>query len=122
MAKINIQNATVTRHIQNLGFACAEPAYKTRDGQEKRNKFTVWTDNASDIPPENSVVNVTGNVSAKAEQFTNDKGEDILYGQLHVNQPRIVMVDMPRTIEQAPEVGQPNSDNWQTAFTAEAPF
>lgn len=97
MARVQVKNAIVLRAIRDMGFACAE-RYTTRNGEQKQTNYTVWVDNASDIPPNDSTVNVEGNVSARAEEFQNQSGETIRYGAIHINQPIITMVESPNQI------------------------
>lgn len=115
MAKIAIENATVTKILSQKGFWCEE-THTTKSGDEKKDKFTVWC-NAEDIPGEGSLVNVNGIPSAKAESFTDQMGNQITYGRIHVNFPKITLLEAPKepTVHQAPE-------NWSTALSQEAPF
>jgi hypothetical protein len=84
MAKIFIENAEVTR-VQRGGKGFnAQTQYKLRNGETSVQKYTVWSD---DQVHAGDVLNITGNLSVKMEEFTNDKGELIRYAAIHVNQP-----------------------------------
>lgn len=90
MAKIQIQNATVDRIISDKGLAVST-SYTRKDGKEAKEKFTVWTDptgfNVGDV------VNVTGNLSVKVDEFEGDNGT-VRYAQVNVNNPKIQKADM----------------------------
>lgn len=111
MAQVKIINARVGRVIPGKGFVAVE-TYVTRQGDQRENKFTVWTENPSQIPGENSLVNVEGNLSTRVEEYNGNH-----YVKTHINQPKIIMVDTPREpeIQQAP-------DTWTNGFDSEAPF
>jgi len=85
MAKVIIEHAEVTRVFQSKGF-WAETKFKTRNGDEVIEKWTVWT---NDTPDEGDVVTIDGMLSIKMERFTNDQGEEIRYSRGHVNNPQI---------------------------------
>jgi hypothetical protein len=86
MAKIIIENAEVTR-VQRTGTGFnAQTAYRQRNGETSVQKFTVWSDEQIHV---GDVVNIEGLVSAKVEEFTNDKGELIRYAAIHINKPTI---------------------------------
>jgi hypothetical protein len=89
MAKIFIENAEVTR-VQRGGKGFnAQTQYKLRNGETKTEKYTIWSD---EQVHEGDVYNISGVVSVKLEEFTNDKGELIRYSQIHVNQPKLESV------------------------------
>lgn len=115
MPRIKIENATVTKVLAEKGFWCEE-SYTTKDGEEKKTKFTVWC-KAEDIPGEGSLINVEGLPSPKVESFTDQMGNPVTYGKIHVNFPRITLLEAPQepVVQQAPE-------NWSTALSTEAPF
>lgn len=86
MAKILIENAEVTR-VQRTGKGfTAQTQYKLRNGETKTEKYTVWTDKPVAV---GDVYTISGNVSVKLEEFTNDNGELIRYAQMHVNNPTL---------------------------------
>lgn len=115
MAEIIVRNARVARVIKGRGFSIVE-TYPLRNGGTKETKFTVWVDNPSDIPGEGSLVTVQGLYSNRMEKFTNQEGREIEYLALHINQPKITLMDTPQ-----PQVEQLPSD-WVKAMTDEAPF
>jgi hypothetical protein len=99
MAKIFIENAEVTR-VQRGGKGFnAQTQYKLRNGETSVQKYTVWSDDQVHV---GDVLNITGNLSVKMEEFTNDKGELIRYAGIHVNQPVLNAVQTgPGSLAQA---------------------
>jgi hypothetical protein len=85
MAKVEIQNATVTRIIPNYGFkaVCEIP---TKNGDPRKETYTVWTDAKVE---EGSSVDIVGNLSVKVEEFTNKEGKLIRFAAIHVNNARV---------------------------------
>lgn len=81
MAQVKVKNATVTRIIPNYGFKCATEV-KTKSGETRKETYTVWTDTKVQ---EGDVVDVTGNLSVKVEEFTNREGKLVQYAAIHVN-------------------------------------
>lgn len=90
MAKVEVQNAVVTRIIDGYGFAAAVKV-PMKNGEERTEKYTVWTD---EKVREGDVVNVSGLLGVKVEEFTNQKGEVIRYAAIHVNNAQ-VSLDAP---------------------------
>lgn len=117
MARIEIKNARVGRIIQGKGFEAIE-SYQTRSGDTGETKYTVWTNSADQIPGEGTLVSVSGNISARAEEFQNNQGETIRFARMHVNQPKVTLLDMPNTAEPV----QAAPDSWTQGFNSEAPF
>lgn len=115
MAFVNIQNARVDRIIRDKGFVAVE-SYKTRDGDEKQTKYTIWTDNPNDIPGEDTIVNVSGPLSVKMQEFENDEGETIRFASINVNRPKITLVDMPASAPQAAREVAPPALDWEAPF------
>lgn len=99
MAKIFIENAEVTR-VQRGGKGFnAQTSYKLRNGETAVQKYTIWSDDQVHV---GDVLNVTGNVTVKLEEFTNDKGDLIRYAAIHVNQPVLTAVQSgPASVAQA---------------------
>jgi hypothetical protein len=115
MAFVNIQNGQVERIIKDKGFVVVEN-YKTRDGDEKQTKYTVWTDNPNDIPGEGVTVNVSGALSVKVQEFENDQGETIRFASINVNRPKITLVDLPATAPSSARQSQSPVTDWEAAF------
>lgn len=115
MAFINIQNARVDRIIRDLGFVAVE-SYKTRDGDERESKYTIWTDNPNDIPGEGVIVNVSGPLSIKMQEFENDEGETVRFASANVNRPKITLVDMPFGAPKPAKETAPPSLDWEAPF------
>lgn len=95
LATINITNAKVGRILANKGFEAIE-TYQTRTGETGETKFTVWT-SANNIPGEGSLINVTGNVSVRVEEYNGRQ-----FARFHVNQPTVMLLDQPQSAP-APE-------------------
>ena len=115
MAFVNIQNARVERSVKDKGFVAIE-SYKTREGEEKQTSYTIWTDNPNDIPGEGVVVNVSGALSVRMREFENDEGETVRFAQIHVNRPKITLVDMPFGAPKPAKETAPPSLNWEAPF------
>lgn len=115
MAFINIQNARVDRIIRDMGFVAVE-SYKTRDGEDKESKYTVWTNNPSEIPGEGVIVNVSGPLSIKLQEFENDEGETVRFASANVNRPKITLVDMPASAPQSAKEIAPPALDWEAPF------
>jgi hypothetical protein len=87
MAKIFIESAEVTR-VQRGGKGFnAQTQYKLRNGETGVQKYTVWSDEQIHV---GDVFSITGELSVKMEEFTNDKGEIVRYAAIHVNKPVLV--------------------------------
>lgn len=114
MAFVNVQNARVDRILRNnAGFVAVE-SYKTRDGEDKETKYTIWTDNPAEIPGEGVIVNVSGALSVRMQEFENDEKEMIRFASISVNRPKITLVDMPAG---APESAtNPVTTSWDAPF------
>lgn len=118
MARINIQNAEVTSVMRTgTGFRCQE-TWTKKNGEPASQKFVVWSDQPVGL---GDTVNVTGIMSLKNEEFTNDKGETIKYTAIHVNNPK---VDSPLPITDTTPMAA--TDEWLNAnakpIDMEAPF
>jgi hypothetical protein len=81
MAKVTIENAVVTKHLSTKGFV-AEVRFKTRTGEEKTEKWTVW----GKQPEVGSVLTITGDLTIKTEEFEGSEGK-VRYAKGHVNNP-----------------------------------
>lgn len=105
MAKIIIENAEVTSVMKSGKGFRAQTQFNTRSGGTITEKYLIWSDQQVNV---GNVVNVSGLLSVKQEEFTNDQGEVIKYTAMHVNNP---------TVEQA-QTGPANpvaTDNWLAA-------
>ena len=125
MAKIMIANAEVTSVMKTgTGFRCQE-VWTRRDGERVTQKFVVWSDHAVAV---GDTVNVSGLMSLKNEEFTNDKNELIKYTAIHVNNPKVdsplAGIEPEKKINEA-AILQTWSDEKMgqaTAIDEEAPF
>lgn len=87
MANVRLVNAKVTRIIPgNRGFVASE-FYKDRMGNEKENKFTVWTGQPVELGQQ---VSLDGLLSVRMEEFTNEEGNTIRYAASHINEPTMI--------------------------------
>jgi hypothetical protein len=85
MAKVEIQNAVVTRIIPNYGFkAVCEIPSKT--GESRKETYTVWT---QEKVAEGAQVDISGLLSVKVEEFTNREGKLVRYAAIHINNARV---------------------------------
>lgn len=92
MATININDAEVTYVMRGgVGFH-AETKYKTRDGEMIPEKWVIWT---KEQVSTGDVVSISGLFSKKNEEFVNDKGEQIRYTAIHVNNAKITPSQTP---------------------------
>jgi hypothetical protein len=94
MAKIQITDGTVERLITDKGIFVTT-SFKDREGTDRKEKFTVWEQPAG--IKVGAIVNVSGNLSVRVEEFEGDNGQ-IRYAAIHVNNPKIETVtadDMP---------------------------
>jgi hypothetical protein len=88
MAKIKIDGATIDRIISDKGLAVST-TFTDREGNERKEKFTVWTSPAGYQVGE--TIDVVGNLSVKVDKFEGDSGL-IHYAQVNVNNPQIEKV------------------------------
>ena len=88
MASIIINEAKVERLIGKMGFSCST-SYKTREGEEKKQYFTVWTDDLSGIQAGHTY-DIRGLASVRLEEW-DDKttGEKRRRAGFHVNHPKV---------------------------------
>lgn len=88
MASIIIREALVERMIGNKGFSCST-SYTTRQGEEKKQYFTVWADNLDHVR-EGQKYDIRGLLSARLEEWDDkNTGEKRQRAAIHVNQPKI---------------------------------
>ena len=88
MASIIIKEAKVERLIGNKGFSCST-SYKTRAGEDKKEYFTIWTDDLRDVQ-EGRQYDIRGIASVRLEEW-DDKttGEKRRKAAFHVNEPNV---------------------------------
>ena len=89
MARIEIKDATVDRLITDKGLAVST-SYQDRNGETRKEKFTVWTDNAGYQPGD--LLNISGLMSVRVDNFEGDNGT-VHYAAVHVNSPSIDKVN-----------------------------
>lgn len=89
MARVTISNGEVTKHLADKGFIL-EVKYRTRDGEDKSEKWTVW----GKQPALGTVLEVEGDLSVKLEEFTGDAGP-VRYARGHINNPVYRTLPMP---------------------------
>lgn len=99
MAFVTIKKATVNRIIDGYGFEAINK-FTDRNGTERTERFTVWEKNQ--VPGVGQIVDISGILSAKVDEFTNNQGELIRYASIHVNNPEISIVDDQPVLEDAP--------------------
>lgn len=93
MARIQIQGATVDRIISDKGLAVST-TFTRKDGEQGKEKYTVWADPAGYRVGD--TLNVVGNLSVRVDEFEGDNGI-VRYAQVNVNNPQIEKV-----VEDAP--------------------
>jgi hypothetical protein len=81
----------VSRLIPNYGFKGVEKR-KTKDGEEYTVWVTVWT---KDLVRENEIVEVTGDLSVKLEEFTGRDNKPKQIAAIHINNAQIKKADAP---------------------------
>lgn len=125
MASIIIRNAKVERFIGRKGFSCST-SYTTKDGSEKKEYFTVWSDDLNHIS-EGQHIDIRGLISARIEEWEDKQsGELRRKAAIHVNQPKITP---PKSedyagYDEGRAVQAQLTDVWPEAkpITEEAPF
>lgn len=85
MAEIIVRNATVSRIIEGYGFVCTTET-RTRTGEPKEEKFTVWTDQKAKV---GDSVSVRGQLGVKVEEFQGRSGDTVRYAAVHVNNAQV---------------------------------
>lgn len=84
MAKVIVDGAEVVRVHKNGGGFSAHKKVTLRNGEDKTEKYTVWTTEAVNV---GATISFQGVLSVKVEEFTNDEGLLIRYASIHVNDP-----------------------------------
>ena len=85
MATIEIQNAKVERLIPGYGFKATETTLVK--GEERKTWYTVWT---KESVTEGQVLDISGDLSVKLEEFTGRDGEPKKVASIHVNNALIM--------------------------------
>jgi hypothetical protein len=85
VAYINIKAATVESVYEGKGFR-ATTQYKSRDGEDRKEQFKVWTDTPVAV---GDVVDVSGTLTVRVEEFTGQDGNQVTVAAIHVNNPKI---------------------------------
>lgn len=85
MAEIKVKNAVVTRIIPNYGFK-AQTTITLKSGEPKKENYTVWTDSKAQ---EGDVVNISGLLSVKIEEFKGREGNQVQYAAIHINNAKV---------------------------------
>jgi hypothetical protein len=81
----------VSRLIQGYGFKGVEKR-KTKDGEDYNVWVTVWT---KDSVREGDIVEVTGDLSVKLEEFTGRDNKPKQIAAIHINNAQIKKADAP---------------------------
>ena len=81
----------VSRIIEGYGFEGYETR-KTRDGEEYKAYVTVWTKDSVTL---GDSVEVTGDLTAKLDEYTTKEGKSASKVSLDVNNPTIKKNDLP---------------------------
>ena len=85
MASVDIKNATVEGVFEGKGFRCST-TYKDQQGNERKDYYKVWTSNT---PKQGEIVDVSGLLTVRIENYTNREGEEKTVAAVHVNNPTI---------------------------------
>jgi len=116
MARIIVEHAEVTSVMKSGKGFRAQTEYRKRDGGTVTEKWVVWSDQPITL---GDVVNVEGLFSKKDESFVNDKGEDIKYTAVHINNAKITEAPTEARIDA-------QTDSWlannASPIDEEAPF
>lgn len=92
MALVKIANAEVTRLIPGYGFKAASEIKLGNTGDTKKEYYTVWTDAKVQ---EGDLVEITGTLGVKIEEFTGRDGSPKTVAAIHVNDAKVVSADAP---------------------------
>jgi len=85
MAEIIVLNAEVIRLIPNYGAVVSEK-FKDSQGEERKNYYTVWTNETLTVGDE---ISIRGILRVKLDEYTNQQGEVKRSAQAHINNPKI---------------------------------
>lgn len=81
----------VARIIDGYGFKLIE-TLQNRDGSERKNWITVWTDEKVQVGDQ---VEVVGDITVKLESYTGRDNEPRQSAAMHFNNPKIKTADAP---------------------------
>lgn len=85
MATIEIQNAKVERLIVGYGFKASETTLVK--GEERKTWFTVWT---KETVKEGDVIDISGELSVKLEEFTGRDNMPKKVAAIHINNAMVM--------------------------------
>lgn len=91
MAKVKIDGAKVERIIQGYGFKASEEI-TLKSGDKGKQWLTVWTQAQV---REGDIVDITGDLSVKLEEFTGRDGGMKQTAAIHVNNAKVEGADAP---------------------------
>lgn len=80
MATIEVQGARVERIIAGYGFKASETTVVK--GEERKTWYTVWT---KESVTEGQILDISGELSVKLEEFTGRDGEPKKVAAIHIN-------------------------------------
>jgi len=89
--KIRVENARVERIIEGYGFKASEEI-TLKSGDKGKQWFTVWTSGSF---REGDTVTVTGDLSAKVEEYTGRDNTPKTTAAIHVNNAKVETADAP---------------------------
>ena len=85
MATIEIQNAKVERLIPGYGFKATETTLVK--GEERKTWYTVWT---KESVTEGQILDISGDLSVKLEEFTGRDNQPKKVAAIHVNNAMVM--------------------------------
>lgn len=91
MAKVKIDGAKVERIIQGYGFKASEEI-TLKSGDKGKQWLTVWTQAQV---REGDIVDITGDLSVKLEEFTGRDNQPKQTAAIHVNNAKVQTADAP---------------------------
>lgn len=89
MAFVELRDAEVTRLIPGYGAVVAE-AYKDKDGETRKNYYTVWTKENLAV---GDLLNIKGVLSVKLDSYEKN-GQQQYKAVANINSPAIQKVDI----------------------------
>lgn len=91
MAKVKITGAKVERIIQGYGFVATEP-FTLANGEAAKAWFTVWS---KDDVREGELVDVTGDLSVKLDEYTGSDNIPKTKASANINNAKVEKADAP---------------------------
>lgn len=90
MARVTVENAEVVRHLGQKGYVI-QTQYITRQNETRKESWTVW----GSQPEIGAVINVTGNITVKLDEWESDEGKrQVARG--HINNPEFTYSPIQR--------------------------